>query len=53
MILRMDALKAVRVTWVAVEGVSLEQVVGMADVVLGAVEALNGLLWLSVSEGCD
>lgn len=49
----MDALKAVRVTRVAAEGVSLEQVVGMADVVLGAVEALNGLMWLSVSGGCD
>lgn len=52
-LLRMDALKAVRVTRAAVEGVSLEQAVGMADAVLGAVETLNGLLWLSVSEGCD
>lgn len=53
MLLRMDTLKAVRVTRVSVEGVSLERAVGMADAVLGAVEALNGLLWLSVSEGCD
>lgn len=49
----MDALKAVRVTRVAVEGISLERAVGMADMVLGAVEPLNGLLWLSVSGGCD
>lgn len=52
-LLRMDALKAVRVTRVAVEGISLERAVGMADMVLGAVEPLNGLLWLSVSGGCD
>lgn len=53
MLLSIHALKAVRVTRVAAEGVSLERAVGMADAVLGAVEPLNGLLWLSVSERCD